>query len=193
MPKSKLQYNFPKVGSNSEESGSAFVITLLVLFVLTVTGAGVLMNSQVQAMQSSYERQMVRSFYAADSGIQLAALFALWDIKKEPDFKVKSTLERPDGVEAVVQFEDQIDATPLVPILDLPCNYCSVNQGNKYKTINHAVTSTSMRVGRPIANAAADAIPQSTRTIDAMVLMQPRKARVQELIRSDKNKNDMRF
>ncbi|MEM9406166.1 MAG: pilus assembly PilX N-terminal domain-containing protein, partial [Acidobacteriota bacterium] len=70
--------NQRSVQAARREEGSAYIITLMVMFALTVIGLGLSLVSQTELLVGSQERSIQRNFYAADSGLNaaLAAVLA---------------------------------------------------------------------------------------------------------------------
>lgn len=56
----------------SRERGSAMVLALFMVVILSVLGLGLLMRSQLSTASAGAERTMTKTFYAADSGIHAA-------------------------------------------------------------------------------------------------------------------------
>jgi Tfp pilus assembly protein PilX len=151
------------------ESGSAYVIALLALVVLTILGLALALVTQSELQIGSNERVVNRVFYAADSGIGVATARAL--VAAEYGAKIFTILDATrTGSVALV---NEVDVSPFYPIYDAPCNLCEINNAgtyaNKaYRKINHAVTSRGTRRGiGPGSSLLAD------KTITAMVEVQP--------------------
>ncbi|MBV8202862.1 MAG: hypothetical protein JOZ15_19775, partial [Acidobacteria bacterium] len=54
------------------ERGSAFIVALLVLVVLTIAGLALTLMTQTEMRIGANEREANRTFYASDSGIQVS-------------------------------------------------------------------------------------------------------------------------
>jgi len=52
------------------ERGSALILALFMLVILTVVGLGLLLRTRISMAVAGAERPMTKSFYAADSGVQ---------------------------------------------------------------------------------------------------------------------------
>ena len=149
--------------------GSAYVIALLALVVLTILGLGLALVTQSELQIGSNERVINRVFYATDSGIAVATARAL--VAAEYGAK-KFTVVDATRVGSVA-LVNEVDVSPFYPIYDAPCNLCEINNAgtysNKaYRKINHAVTSRGTRRGLdPSSGLLAD------KTITAMVEVQP--------------------
>ena len=59
------------------ERGSAYLITLMVLFVLTTLGLSLSVVTQTEILAGAQERVLERTFYAAESGLELSVARAL--------------------------------------------------------------------------------------------------------------------
>ena len=59
------------------EAGSAYIVTLLALVVLTILALSLALVTQTEVQVGANERTVNRTFYAADSGVGLAAAEAL--------------------------------------------------------------------------------------------------------------------
>lgn len=147
-------------------AGSAYLVTLLALVVLTILALGLSLVTQSEMLIGSNERTIQRVFYAADSGVAIATANAL--IGNEYFARV-ITLPEPGSVLGV---EYEIDLSPFVPASDAPCNLCQIldagQYGNKqYYKNDFAVTSIATR-----KDAAGTAI-LAQKSISAVVEVQP--------------------
>ena len=61
------------------EAGSAYIVVLLVLVILTIFGIALSLITQTESQVGSNERTLNRVFYAADAGIELAIAQAVGD------------------------------------------------------------------------------------------------------------------
>ena len=68
----KKTHSLAIVPDRAGEEGSAYIITLMVMFALTVIGLGLSLVSQTEMLVGSQERTIQRNFYAADSGLSTA-------------------------------------------------------------------------------------------------------------------------
>ena len=159
------------VSSRSEE-GSAYMVTLMVMLVLSIVGLSLTMISRTELMLSSNERTTERIFYAADSGIALAAAQILYKQRTDPsNVRVADPRLQHDGTESV-KLQDSVEISRSIPILDMPCDLCQVNSGEtKFYVINHAVTSVGTREG--LATQGGEQVPIAQATVSAMLLVQP--------------------
>ncbi len=143
------------------EAGSAYIVALLALIVLTLVGLALALITQTEMQIGANERTIQRVLYHADSGIAAATAKAL--VTGDYGGVIFTVPESPG-------FESEITTTRLHPILDGPCNFCSINQGSEFFQINHAVGATAFRGGLA---GLADPIPQAEKTVATMVEVQP--------------------
>ena len=158
---------------NQREEGSAYIITLMVMFALTVIGLGLSLVSQTEMLVGSQERQIQRNFYAADSGLSaaLAAVLSQGDYRSQT-FRFVDT-RQVNGTNSH-DINDQVETTPFVPILDAPCNLCQINQDSDFFEINHAVTAQATRTSSDVgAGGGANDIPLARKEVTVMLEMQP--------------------
>ena len=159
-------------GARSNERGSAYLITLLALVVLTILGLTLALVTQTELQIGGNERLITRAFYAADSGIDIALSRALvFTDHTEKEFDI---LDPVAGTSFTMR--NHVEVSTFYPILDAPCNLCEINNQGSYadkafRKINHAVSTTSYRVTLDPASE-----PIAQKTISAMMEVQPWKA-----------------
>lgn len=124
------------------QTGSAYVTVLLALFALTVLGLGVAFVTETEMQLGNNERTLERVLTAADTGIQVATAKALVVPDNRP---MRLELADP-GPRSDVTVQNEVDVTPLRPVLVTPCNLCMINQGSEFFKIDHAVTARVTRV-----------------------------------------------
>lgn len=150
------------------ERGSAYLVALLALVVLTIIGLSLTLVTQTEMQVGAVERTVKRVFYAADSGISEATARALTDA----DYASHTfEIAEPDA-NPLISPRHVVEVSPFYPLLDAPCNLCEINNlglysTNAYRAINHAVTSTATRVG------GANADPLGRKTLSTMLEVQP--------------------
>jgi len=149
------------------EAGSAYIITLMALVVLTIVGLSLSVVTQSELIIGANERVEKRTFYAADSGVSHALARAL----VQGDFEAREvTLEDPSNRLANVAFN--VSMSPLLPIASPPCNLCQINNEGQYNSpafvaADFAVTSVAER-RRGLTGGRLAA-----KTISSMLLVQP--------------------
>lgn len=149
------------------ESGSAYLVAILALVVLTIAGLSLAIITQTEMQIGANEKMMERAFYAADSGIALSIARALVSNDKTGTLY---KLEDPEG--KGFRLEHLVEVSPFHPIGDGPCNLCDIaNQGQhgaqSYRRVEHAVASTAVR------RVPGTEIPIAERALTTMVEIQP--------------------
>ncbi len=162
-------------GPLEAEQGSAYIITLMVLLVLTLIGLSLTVITQTEMMVGSQQRTMQRVYYSADSGISVATARSIRYLHYEPITVVvgdsRETLGDGPFNRQVLQIEDRVEVTPLLPVLVAPCNGCQVNNGQRYVRASHLVSSSATRSGQNADD--SDRIPLARRTVYAEIETQP--------------------
>lgn len=160
--------SLPPAAARRGEAGSAYIFVLLALVVLTVLALSVAFVTQTEIQIGGNERVVNRVFYAAESGIAAATARAL----ATADYRAHAyVLIEPGGI-ASLGFKETVDVSPMLPILDAPCNLCEINDSGTYsekayRKVNHAVTATATRT----AGTGTDVLGKKTLT--AMIEVQP--------------------
>lgn len=125
------------------ERGSAFVVVLLSLVVLTIIALSLVLFTQTEVQLGSNERTINRTFFAAESGLAVSAARALTIREYEPFTYLQNEAEIGDQ-----RVADEIRVTLLAPLAKEPCDWCPRNVGSaKFFKINHAVAVSARRVG----------------------------------------------
>lgn len=150
------------------EAGSAYLVAILALVVLTIVGLSLALITQTEMQIGANEKLIERSFYAADSGIDLSTARTL--VARRPAWSELYKIEDPEGTR--VQLEHLVDVSPFFPIAHAPCNLCDISNagqygGRTYERVNHAVTSTAVR------RVPGTELPLAERSLTAMVEFQP--------------------
>lgn len=153
--------------SRRHETGSTYIVVLLVLFVLTSLGLALTFVTQNEIVIGSQERTTQRAFYAADSGINLAIADALRGDRNPKEIE----LENPTGLFGS-DLIDRIETSPFWMVNYGPCDLCQVNEGSKeYHKVNHAVTSRGLRIAQ--GESEDENVPVARREVTVMVELQP--------------------
>jgi hypothetical protein len=126
------------------EQGSAYLITLMSLFLLTILGLSVSLVTQTEVILSSQDRQIERTFYDAESGIDLSVGRALasGDFSSVVQIRERSELEQGE----LMTVRDRVQSSPLFCLGDSPCHLCSINQGRTYVRRNHVLSVNAERI-----------------------------------------------
>lgn len=159
-----------RTADRSPESGSAFIAALVGLVLLSLLGLTLAFLTGTEALLGNTERNLERVLYAADAGVGVATAKALVVPDNRP-----LRLEMPDpGPNPDVSIQNEVEVSPLKPLLVTPCNLCQINQGSEYFRIDHAV---SVRVERVAWNGTgprpADPHTVARKRITAMIDFQP--------------------
>jgi Tfp pilus assembly protein PilX len=150
-------------------AGSAYLVVLLVLVVLTIIGLSLVTVTQTEMQIGSNERLTNRAFYSADAGVGIATARVL----VTNDHRAKTfTLQDSDSGSSL-NLGETVEISPFHPILDAPCNLCTINQGSDFYEINHAVTVRATRRGWTGAGPDADSPTLAQRAITVMIELQP--------------------
>lgn len=160
-----------------DERGSAFIVALLVLVVLTIVGLALTFMTQTEMRIGANEREANRTFYASDSGIQVSTAATLWTANTSQTLQVvlNTTVQDTGVTTAPTTFYDQVVVTPLYAIHTQPCPFCQVNQNQqvKYAYTTHIVNVTTSRMGSngPAANPFTQVLAQ--KVVASMIGLQP--------------------
>jgi PilX N-terminal len=75
----KKRYRSPSAGKKDSE-GFVLFLAILLLFVLTIAGIGLMFTSSSEQTLSGYQTMVSKTFYAADSGVQYATAKLATDV-----------------------------------------------------------------------------------------------------------------
>ena len=167
----------PRRSVTPAQAGSAYLLALLVLVVLTMIGLGLAFATQSEMLLGSNQRLVDGAFYAAESGLSIAVARVLVLGDHRP---VDVALEHPrpttitaDGTEKPlgVPLRQRITTTPFHPILALPCHLCEAGNEGTYgqpgwQRVHHAVTVRAAIVGALEQEIAAS-------TVSATIVLEP--------------------
>lgn len=159
------------MSSRNRQNGSVYILSLLVLLILTVVGLTLSLITQGEMQIGVNERLSQSAFYNSNSGIDIATAKAL----VVPDLRsFEIDLVEPANM-ANLNLRNRLEVSPFQPILDAPCNLCQINADATYFKINHAVASRSTRIawmGAP-ATPPDDPTPLAQKRVSVMVAFQP--------------------
>jgi Tfp pilus assembly protein PilX len=152
------------------EAGSAYIMVLLALLVISVLGFSLVFITQTEMEIGANERTIQRTFYGSESGLAIASARVLVTSDHRPtvvEFK------EPGAKINVIQ---RLEIAPAVPIYDAPCNLCEINntgtyQEKAYRKINNALTVKASRV--------VGSRNLGTKTVASMLELQPWKSPVE--------------
>jgi len=138
-----------RTADRRSERGSAYLIALMVLLVVTVIGLGLAFVTQTEFLIGSNERVSQRIFYSAESGLAVAIARAL--VSGDKKYALVQWEDPPDYTNALM-LKTQLEIFPVIPIAAPPCSYCEINNefayGNRaYYRVTHAITVRASLVG----------------------------------------------
>lgn len=110
-----------------KSNGSAFVIALMVMVILTFIGLSLAMVTETEMLLGGNERVINRTFYSADSGI--AAAVSQLMVTNSFDklvFGIRDQLDRPNQP----QFIHQVETTSLYPVMIRTAPESDANYGD---------------------------------------------------------------
>lgn len=169
--------------SRRRESGSAYIIALLVLVVLTLLGLGLAVITQTEVQIGANELTTHRTLYGSEGGVNMAIARVLTVNSSVDNATVtavtpmrfaipetRMTLDSSGMPEVVVppagglHHAELVELTPFVPIRDSYCDGCPAGEGDvKLLNVNHALVATSRRVSWFGSNEPTDAELQAAR------------------------------
>jgi len=156
------------------ERGSAFIVALLVLLVMTVAGLALTLMTQTEVRIGANEREANRTFYASDSGIHVSSARTLWTGTNTQTLTILlNTTQQDTGVATPppLSFADQIVVTPLYPLYAGTASGTSINQNQQtpYAAVTHVVNANSLRVGQLGSTSRA----MASKLVGSMIELQP--------------------
>jgi Tfp pilus assembly protein PilX len=153
------------------EAGSAYILTLMALVILTVLGLALALMTQTEVQLGANEKTIHRTFYAADSGLGIAAAQALASGRYSPTTVILNRTRVGDANVA-----DRVRISTLAPILTVRCDWCPANDDGvpKFWKVHHAATATAERIAWAGSGAPPDdATLLGTKTLSVMFEFQP--------------------
>ena len=158
----------PRTGRSAGETGSAYLIVLLVLVVLSIVGLSLVLVTQVESEIGSTERVIHRTFYSADSGIAAAVARKMSGGSGPFQFQMNSL-----GIGAW-QRGDEVSVDNFFPVRLGFCNLCTANSGNEYHRIDYLAVAESTRFGTGDASG-GNRHPLARQAVRSEVSIQPEK------------------
>ena len=125
------------------QQGSVYILSLLVLLILTIVGLSLSLVTQSEMQIGVNERLSHQAFHTAAAGIDLGTAKALVtaDLRS-----FELDLAEPNTDVANLNLRHRLEVSPFLPILSAPCNRCQINEGADFMKINHAVSSSATRI-----------------------------------------------
>ncbi|MCH9648551.1 MAG: hypothetical protein K0U98_09945 [Deltaproteobacteria bacterium] len=131
-------------GRPHAQRGSAYIVVLLVLLLLTIFGLSLVLITQTEAEIGNSTRDISRTFYASDSGVAAAVSFMLTSNNYDAhEFRLT---ERAVGALSV---RDEVATTRVRPVGSRFSNLGDIASNAvfpPYERINHQFRSTSTRM-----------------------------------------------
>lgn len=160
-----------RIGPRRAQRGSAYLLTLMAIVVLTIAGLSASLVTQTEQQLSANERTMQESFYAADSGMAVATAKGLWRNDTSPVSFLMNRRQRSGNLWVA----SRVTVSEMMQISEpVPCNLCEVNQGSSFYAINHAVTTFAERLTwHGEATPPSDAPVMGRRKLGKMIELQP--------------------
>lgn len=119
----------PNPTPRRRSSGSAFILVLIALVVLSILGLAIASMTQTEMLIGGNERSAARSFYVGDTGLKLLwTRFMVLGARDAKTWVIPGSLSTSGSV----TFRDQVGTTPLVPFLLAPCQLCEVQNETEY-------------------------------------------------------------
>jgi hypothetical protein len=130
--------------ARSGESGSAYVVALLALLILTLLGLALVFVTETEVRLGSNQRTISRTFFSSEAGLGAATARVLTKRAYEPFRFVMNSVKVGDQ-----RVADEIRVSQVVPISIEPCDWCPVNDDGvpAFFKVNHALTVEARRVG----------------------------------------------
>ena len=150
-------------GFSRREAGSAYVLTLLVLLVLTLLGLVLALITQSEVEVGANERTINRVFYGAETGITASVANYMFGNSREGN-----SFTYMDPGSSI--FGTQVDVSPMIQLNVGPCNLCEVNQNSQYYNVTHQVDATATRFGD---DGAGNRTVLARKSLEVMVGIQP--------------------
>ena len=166
---------------SARQRGSAYILTLLTLVILTIVGLSLSVVTQTERQLGANEQITQRVFYAANSGTAMATANVLSRNSHDP---LTFILNRETRY-LTTNVAERVETSRFHPILPSPCNFCEINQGSQFFDVNHAITAQADRVGwTGVGQPPDDARLLGRKTVGQMVAIQPWQVSLQQIIPS---------
>ena len=163
-----VNQNSPRRVDRRSESGSAMMFAMVILAILTILGVSLGLVTQTEVLSGGQERVMERTFYAAESGLELSVGNALGNGDYGP---ASLTRRRGDLEEGNIQaVREEVRSSPFFCLGDAPCGYCAINQGRDFVRRNHVLAVTANRV---VTNDGGVDVNLARKDLNTMVDVEP--------------------
>jgi Tfp pilus assembly protein PilX len=128
------------------QGGSAYLIVMLVLLVMTIVGHSLATVTDTERLIGSNERTVHRMLYTAESGLALSAASVL----VSSDHHAKELELDESGTAESLAVRNRLELAPAAPLQFGPCNLCELNdvdtaKENAFLRVDHGLTATASR------------------------------------------------
>lgn len=162
-----------RAAASQGEAGSAYIVALLLLLLLTVIGLSLSLVTQNELQIGANEKLINRVFYAADSAISESTSRAL--ILGE--FQAGSSFTPDPGPASPANLGIQVQRNSYTRLNSPYCALCEINQQpgeEPYRDITYYVDVTASRTG----TANGSTVPLAEKRLNSMIDIQPYKAQL---------------
>jgi len=152
------------------EVGSAYIVTLLALVVLTIVGLSLSLISQTERELGVNEVNTQRIFYAANSGLGASTARALG----LNNYNRLTYISEPAGVQgSTQQAADRVQVSCFHEVSDSPANATELDV--PLKNVHYVLTATAQRAFWSVTETLPDenADTRSTQVVGEMITVQP--------------------
>ena len=178
--------------NRARQEGSVYVLSLLVLLILTIIGLSLSLVTQSEMRIAANERLTHEVFYAANSAIDIATAKA-FVVQDKRSFRLD--LAEPTSLPNL-NIRHRLEVSPFLPILNLPCNLCQINADTEFKKINHAVAAEATRIAwNGLASSPpANPTPLAQKRLSVLISFQPMREDTASAVRAitDPNRGGMK-
>lgn len=157
--------------SRRRDRGSAYILALLVILVLTFLGLTLSLVTTTEMQLGSNDRVLQRAFYAGDTGINYATARLL--VTKETSAILLPVTERvTTGTDRTPSAATRVQLAAVIPVLSGPAAYSEINNVGTYssKAANRSVVSIAAAGQRTLQGSTG---PVASRTVSALIDLQP--------------------
>ena len=170
----KMLRRFFPPRSSRAESGSAYIITLLALVVLTILALALALVTQTEVKVGSNERIVNRTFYSADTGLQIgiAEHFAHSD---QSTTVILNKISVGAGSTLSTSVADRVTVTPTTTDSLVNHGFSDLSGASVRNPVyqnNYGITATAQRIawsGTPDPSATATVLGQKTLTATMLI------------------------
>jgi Tfp pilus assembly protein PilX len=175
----------------SSEAGSAYVITLLALVVLTILALSLALVTQTEVQVGANEKTVNRTFYAADSGLSVwLAEFLVTQDNGARTVILNRVSVGAKGNPLTANVADRVTVSQGDLVNKYPCNWCPAAEGSNQQYFNetYVVSSTAQRIAwNGSGSPPTDATVLGQKTVSATFQMEPMLESVDQILGESKN------